>query len=375
MKNKVVVAGHISIDITPNFADGPATDINSLFKPGGLTIVDDAVISLGGCVSNTGLALDFFGDDVTIMSTIADDTFGKITTDEINKTSANAKLHVREEGSSAYTFVISPPGIDRMFFHNPGVNSETTNEDLDFEIIKQSKVFHFGYPTIMKKYLENDCAELIDLFKKVKSELGVVTSLDLSMPMDIELTNSIDWYEVFDRLLPYVDIFCPSFEEVLILTDYEKYKDLTKLSTSGDIMDSISLEEDIKPIARLLNRYGAPVVLLKCGSHGMYLKTASADNFKNLSKNCGVDINQWADVDYFQKSFKADKVLSATGAGDTSIGAFLHAIMLGYSAKDSVKYAAATGASCVTAHDSISGLLTFEQISQKLDKGWPYNED
>ena len=40
-------------------------------------------------------------------------------------------------------------------------------------------LFHFGYPTLMRSMYENDGAELIVLFKKVK-ECGCATSLDLS---------------------------------------------------------------------------------------------------------------------------------------------------------------------------------------------------
>lgn len=46
-------------------------------------------------------------------------------------------------------------------------------------MLNDATLFHFGYPTLMRSMYENDGAELIALFKKVK-ECGCATSLDLS---------------------------------------------------------------------------------------------------------------------------------------------------------------------------------------------------
>jgi sugar/nucleoside kinase (ribokinase family) len=35
-----------------------------------------------------------------------------------------------------------------------------------------------------------------------------------------------------------------------------------------------------------------------------------------------------------------------------------------------VRLAAATGASCVTAYDALGGLLSFEELRQKMEAGW-----
>ena len=39
-------------------------------------------------------------------------------------------------------------------------------------------------------------------------------------------------------------------------------------------------------------------------------------------------------------------------------------------ALECVRLAAATGASCVTAYDALSGLLSFEELRQKMEAGW-----
>lgn len=42
----------------------------------------------------------------------------------------------------------------------------------------------------------------------------------------------------------------------------------------------------------------------------------------------------------------------------------------GYSLEETVQLAAATGASCVTAYDALSGLKSFEELRARIAAGW-----
>ena len=75
----------------------------------------------------------------------------------------------------------------------------------------------------------------------------------------------------------------------------------------------------------------------------------------------------------FEKSFVPDAVVSGTGAGDTTIAAFLTAIIQGYPFEKCRKLAAATGACCVAAADALGGLKTFKELEQKIEMGWKRN--
>lgn len=56
-KIDVVVAGHLCLDIIPEFPEGTESKVEKLFIPGKLIEVKEATISTGGVVSNVGLAL------------------------------------------------------------------------------------------------------------------------------------------------------------------------------------------------------------------------------------------------------------------------------------------------------------------------------
>ena len=78
----------------------------------------------------------------------------------------------------------------------------------------------------------------------------------------------------------------------------------------------------------------------------------------------------WGNLDLFEKSYVPDQVLSGTGAGDTSIAAFLKAAIDGYVPERCLQLAAGTGASCVTAYDTLSGLISFEEMIRRIEHGW-----
>ena len=72
-----VVAGHICLDIIPQFDPQTAINFHTQFQPGSLTRVGPAIFSTGGAVSNTGLALHKLGIPTRLVARIGDDLFGQ----------------------------------------------------------------------------------------------------------------------------------------------------------------------------------------------------------------------------------------------------------------------------------------------------------
>lgn len=87
-----------------------------------------------------------------------------------------------------------------------------------------------------------------------------------------------------------------------------------------------------------------------------------------------LNLADWTEKEGFEKSYVPEKILSGTGAGDTSIAAFLTAMLEGYSIEKAMQLASGTGASCVAAYDALSGLKTFEELESKINAGWQKNE-
>ncbi|MBQ2066954.1 MAG: carbohydrate kinase family protein, partial [Clostridiales bacterium] len=115
---------------------------------------------------------------------------------------------------------------------------------------------------------------------------------------------------------------------------------------------------------------GTRILLLKCGVPGLYLRTAEKEDLLGIGNMTGIDIGAWSGKDVFERSYVAERVVSATGAGDTSIAGFLAGILHGETAEDSLHIAAAAGALSVTEYASVSALMPLADIKAKIKAGW-----
>ena len=153
-----VVAGLLCLDITPDLSLlTQPVQLGKVFSPTLLTEVGRATFSTGGAVGNTGLVMRRLGAKVALMGKCGQDFFGQAVLDLLEREapgSAAATTLVRNEPTS-YTIVLSPPGIDRFFLHCPGTNGTFGFADLDLDIISRARLFHFGYPPLMKRINHN----------------------------------------------------------------------------------------------------------------------------------------------------------------------------------------------------------------------------
>ena len=126
---EIVVAGHLCLDIIPQFL-GP-----SGLKPGSLSEVGPATFSTGGCVSNVGLALHTLGVRVALMGAVGQDAFGEAVKSVLHAHDPKLVENLKEaaQDATSYTLVISPPNQDRLFLHHAGCNDHYGAEDIDLE--------------------------------------------------------------------------------------------------------------------------------------------------------------------------------------------------------------------------------------------------
>lgn len=349
MAGKIIVAGHICLDVTPVFPAGNPQPLHKLLSPGRLVQMEGVHLATGGAVANTGLALKILGADVALMGKVGDDEFGRLVLQRLEEYGAAEGMIVSKDSSTSYSIVIAPPGTDRIFLHNPGANDTFRLSDLDFARIAGADFFHFGYPPIMRHMYADGGAELTELFRRVK-EMGLTTSLDMAAVDPDSEAGRADWEAILRKVLPYVDYFVPSAEELCFMADRPRYADWLRRAGGGDVTEVLQVETDIRPLAEKVLSMGARNLLIKCGAPGLYFTDG---------------VTEW-----FERSYRPSRVLSGTGAGDTSIAAFLRARMEDLSVDDCLRYAAAAGASCVEAYDALSGLRSFEELGRKIRAGW-----
>lgn len=369
MKKKVIAAGHICLDITPIFTSGKVDNLSDLLTPGKLIQMGNVDVHTGGSVANTGLAMKFLGANVSLMGKIGRDAFGEMILNILKKYDVQGGMIISDEESTSYSVVLAIPGIDRIFLHNPGANNTFRASDIPEDALEETAMFHFGYPPLMAAMYEENGTQLVEMMKRVKAA-GAATSLDMAAVDADSAAGKEDWDGILRKVLPYIDFFVPSVEELCYMLDKDRFYEWKERAAGRDVTEVLDAGRDIKPLADRCMEYGAKILLIKCGAPGLYYRSASKEVLQGIGRNAELDIDRLADKEGFETSFVPDAVLSGTGAGDTSIAAFLTAMLDGYSLEEGVRLAAATGASCVSAYDALSGLKSFEELEQKIAAGW-----
>lgn len=368
-RKKVIAAGHICLDITPVFPGGGTGRLEDILSPGKLVEVKEADVHTGGCVANTGLAMKILGADVTLMGKIGRDAFGDMVLNILRKYDAESGMLFSDDFSTSYSVVIAVPGIDRIFLHNPGANNAFRADDIPEDVTEDVALFHFGYPPVMKGMYENDGAELVKLMKRMKAA-GIATSMDMAAVDAASEAGKADWERILSLVLPFVDFFVPSAEELCFMLDRKRFDEWQERAGGGDITECLDVERDIRPLAERCMELGAKVLLIKCGAPGIYYRTADEETLQKIGGNLMPEPEKWADLEGFERSYVPERIASGTGAGDTSIAAFLTAVLEECPPEECLRLATATGASCVAAYDALSGLKTFDELREKIRRGW-----
>lgn len=321
----VVVAGHLCLDVIPEFK-GPSDIL-----PGRLIEVGPARFATGGAVSNVGRALHRLGARVRLIGKVGDDPFGQIVAKLLHDESPGLTegLVVSQGGSTSYSVVINPPHLDRTFLHMPGENDTFGPEDLHPEALLGAGHLHFGYPPLMARMFTNRGEELEATLIRAK-EAGLTVSLDMSLPDPASPSGAAPWKEILRRVLPLVDAFLPSQDELAFM-----------LGRDSD--DVIGMADDC------LNM-GCRLLVVKRGDRGL---TAFDRTGGRGSQAC----------------FPA-RVKGTTGAGDTTIAGFLFGFTQRWSLEKCLEAGCAVGAFCVEEPDAVSGIRPWSEVEARLAGEW-----
>jgi sugar/nucleoside kinase (ribokinase family) len=355
---EVIVAGHICLDIVPQMQ---TSDFR--FRPGTLEQIGAPVVSLGGCVANTGLALKKLGAGVHLAGKIGKDAIGDLLQIELQKSGEAAEGLTRSsQDSTSCSIIMSPCGADRMILHFPGANDSFSCGDVESALSHPAEIFHFGYPPLMRTMFENDGRELEKIFRQAKQK-DLLTSLDMAYPGPNSPADCVNWRAIAARVLPYVDVFLPSYEELVCMFEDEISRaimiDRSRLFAAADMAN-------VQRLAQIACKMGAAVVAIKLGSGGLYVRTSNEARLRQAKK---LLFENWSDRELWTPVFKV-KVVGTTGAGDATVAGFLYGILRRFRIEEVCRLACAVGACNVEAADSISGILPFDLVQRRIQDGW-----
>ena len=349
---QIVVAGLICLDIIPALTEAP--DLG----PGGLVVAGPATLSSGGAVGNVGLALHRLGVPVRLMGKIGDDLFGRVLLDVLRSLDPRLSdgMIIAPGETTSYSVVINPPGLDRSFLHCPGANDTFGAADVPFDRLAGARIFHFGYPPIMRRLHSDSGAELHALLVAVR-ERGLVTSLDVCHP-DPHDAGRTDWAGLLARTLRAVDVFAPSFDELHLMI----------LGTAAHVAPDLG---QLRKLADRVLAMGPAVVALKVGDQGLYVRTSrDGARLEPLCRRLALDPAAWRDREVLAPCFRAAHIAGTTGSGDATIAGLLAALLRGEDPVTAATSATAVGACSVEAPDATSGVPRWPDVAARLAAGW-----
>lgn len=361
----VVVAGYLCVDLVPSFkTEKKAIPISEFLKPGRLIELDSLNATLGGVVANTGLMMKRFSKNVFLNSVIGDDFAGKMCIERLKEYDTPCDIKALENTGTAISIVIATPGNDRIFLESPGCSRLFDIRYVNFEAISKSRLFHFGYPPLLRQFYLHEGDQLQELFRRV-NEMGVTTSMDFSLP-DGE-SGEINWPDILNRVLPFTDIFAPSLEEALQIMMPSLYAEMR--SVSSDNMEFIDLIPiaTIRKIGKRIIDSGVKIALIKAGHRGAYLLTG---NVSKINDNPGIHLSaeDWNYQELWCRAYPTDltRVKLTSGAGDVAIAAFLSAVLESKDPKSSLKCATLAGRNNLYYYNSYSEVTDWQDIIEGI---------
>jgi len=368
---EIVAAGHTCLDLIPAFTiEGKVDKMTDVLVPGKMINMGNCVVVGGGPVTNAGVSIRRLGVKTELIGKIGDDDFGKQILQWYEEHEGHFKgMHVVKGESTSYTVAICIPGIDRFYLHHCGANDTFGYDDMDFDLVRRSKLMLFGYPPWMKKIYDNTGAELTKILKKTK-ELGTTTALDMSLPDVNSPAGKVDWKAILKAWVPLSDIMVPSAEEVFYFLYKEKFLEKkAKLGPKESVLDHMTVKE-ISTLGSDLIKLGTAIAMVKCGHRGLYIRTADKDRLEKLGAAGCSNLDNWANRELWFPVYREEKFVGALGSGDSAIAGFLSAFVRGLTIESCLRYANAAGSMNVTVPDGLSWNKGFDDLTRRIKAGW-----
>ncbi|MDF1549983.1 MAG: carbohydrate kinase family protein [Bacteroidales bacterium] len=361
-----VVAGYTCVDLIPDLKKHQhSNNISDFFKPGKIIEIGGMDFVLGGVVPNTGIAMKKFGSKVFLNGLIGNDFIGKTAESQLARYGATEGMVVSKEGKTAFSIVIAPPGVDRIFLESPGCNQDFDITHINFEMVSKARLFHFGYPPLMRQFFLDNGRKLIKMYSKIQ-KMGVVTSLDFSLPDPESESGKVNWQEILDNTLPFVDIFVPSLEELMRVMMPQKFLEIQAACENSDFEDEVPFQL-VRELGKQMITLGVSILLIKMGKRGVYLCTG---DISQVNKKLGNTLQNkhWTNQEILCNSYTAEhsKIKNASGAGDIAIAAFLTSILNADNPGTAIKYAAIAGRDSLYCQNIFKGMTSWEELTHKI---------
>lgn len=306
-KFDVLAIGELNVDLI-------VTGLKSMPVLGREIIAESSSLVLGSSTAICASGVARLGLKTGFVSRVGNDMFGKVALDGLVKNQVNTDNVIIDDTLETGITIALNLNKDRALVTSMGAIDDVTLEDVDVELLKQTRHIHVGSFFLQHK-LRPDLPKLFSM----AHEHGVTTSLDAGWD------DSENWdYGIFETL-EHTDIFFPNEIEAL----------------------NISKKDSVREAVDELSKY-ARIVAVKCGPKGA--------------------AGKWGDK-YLEKETFDLEPIDTTGAGDSFNAGFIYAFLKGYDLHKCLDYGNACGSISVTRVGGASSCATLEEVEDLIKNG------
>lgn len=241
-------------------------------------------VNPGGAPCNVLSMLQNYGRKTAFIGKVGDDMFGRFLTEAAGSVGISMKgLKVDPEVHTTLAFVHTFENGDRdfSFYRNPGADMMLRKDEVDADLIRDSRIFHFGTLSSTDEGVREATRYAIEVAK----EAGDIITFDpnLRPPLWKSLDDAKKEIEYGFAKCDVLKISDNEVEFMCGTTDYDKGAQM------------------------LINKYDIPLVLVTMGRDG------SRAYYKGLRVEAA--------------PFLQDNTIETTGAGDTFCATVLHFVL------------------------------------------------
>ncbi|KAL0349336.1 UNVERIFIED_CONTAM: Fructokinase-2 [Sesamum angustifolium] len=273
----------------------------------------------GGAPANVAIAVARLGGKAAFVGKLGDDEFGHMLAGILKENGVSADGVNFDKGArTALAFVTLRADGERefMFYRNPSADMLLTPDELNLELIRSAKVFHYGSISLIVEPCRSAHLKAMEVAKSAGALLSYDPNLRLPLWPSAEYAK-----EQIKSIWNKADVIKVSDEELVFLTGSDKVDDESAMSLWHDNLK---------------------LLLVTLGAKGCRYYTK---NFRGAVEGFAV------------------KTVDTTGAGDSFVGALLGKIVDDHSIiqdearlKEALKYACACGAITTTKKGAIPAL-------------------
>lgn len=305
---KAVCLGNVLVDVL-------VKPVDKLPPVGGLLATDHVEMALGGCASNTAVALSRLGVPTSLWGKVGKDAFSTFALEQLREAKVDVSgMKADPKVSTSATVVLVDSKARRSFLHSVAANDHIYRRDLSLPKLSRFSHLHIGGYFLFPKL---DGAPMAAILREAQKK-GLTTSLDTAWDMKNR------WMKALKPCLPYLDYFMPSEREVKMLLGHT----------------------NTVKAAKAFLALGAKCVMVKLGEKGSYLMNRQGESFH-------------------VRAFKP-RVVDTTGAGDCFCAGFIKGLSLGWPLMRCLQLGNAAGACAVSALGATTGLKSFQQVKSHL---------